>query len=110
MHGMTDIIQIKNRITELIDEVKHGLHTKDILINSSYDFSGEMQALYFSNMRKNMKSEMADSVMNHKQQLADLKMLEVVRKSSYQKRIKQNWMNILSCYYTISNIVSAIRR
>lgn len=81
MQEMIEIIQTKSRIEVLIDEVKQGLHTKDALINSSYDFGEKMQALYFSNMRKNMKSEMADSVMNHKQQLTDLKILKVLRQN-----------------------------
>lgn len=66
------------RINGLIREVLQKEHKVDTLPNSSFDFSDERQAMYFSNMRKNMSSETAHMVINCGQQLADLKLTGVV--------------------------------
>lgn len=75
MHEIS-IEQKKKRISGLINEVLSGEYKKDVLINSAYDFSGELQAMYYANMRKNMKSDMASAVINHGQQLDDLTILK----------------------------------
>lgn len=69
----------QRRVKELVDEVIRGEHKVDILPNSSYDFSEERQAIYFSNARKNMKSDMAHATMECGQQLDDIKILERLR-------------------------------
>lgn len=70
----------KGRIHDLVGEVLRGEHKKDILINSSYSFEKEVQATYFSNMRKNMSSDTAYAIMNTRQQLEDLKILKGLNK------------------------------
>lgn len=64
-----------NRIEELLAEVWGREHTIDTLPNASFDFAAERQAIYFSNARKNMRSEMAHATMECGQSAEDLKVL-----------------------------------
>ena len=43
--------QGRQRIEKLVQEILVGEHRKERLPNSSYDFSKERQAMYFSNMK-----------------------------------------------------------
>lgn len=65
-------------IEELVEEVRRGEHEMDILPNSSFDFSEERQSMYFSNARKNMKSDMAYATMSRAQRVDDMKVFEVL--------------------------------
>lgn len=66
----------RQQVHVLVEEVLRGEHKKDILLNSSYEFDQEVQAIYFSNARKNMSSDIAYVVMNDNQQLEDIKILK----------------------------------
>lgn len=69
------------RIKSLIGEIQRGEIKVDTLINASYDFSRNIQALYFSCTRKNLKSDMADMIINHGQSTADIDILKgIIRK------------------------------
>ena len=46
------------------------------LPSPAYDFAEERQAVYYSNMRYNMESDMSVMVMNHHEQLDELKLLK----------------------------------
>ena len=63
-------------IKGLIEEVKSGEHEKDTLPNSSLEFSEERQAQYFSNLRKNMHSDIAGIIMTNMQQLDELQLIK----------------------------------
>lgn len=52
-------------IMKLIDEIERGLIKKDILPNSSYEMSGEREAMYFSHVRDNMKTSFAHLLMEN---------------------------------------------
>lgn len=43
------------RISDLMQELESGQYKKEILPNSSYEMSGERQAMYFSHARENLK-------------------------------------------------------
>lgn len=81
MQKKNSINMTNKRIVVLMAEVLRGEHIIDTLPNSSFDFAEEQQAIYFSNARKNMKSEMAYATMHSGQQLNDLKILEVLQKN-----------------------------
>ncbi len=68
------------RISTLVNEVLRGEHVKDTLINSSYEFSGETAANYFSNARKNLHSDMAYHVFMADSDLTDLKILKLLKR------------------------------
>lgn len=65
-------------LQDLVQEILDGKHIKDTLGNASYDFSGKTQALYFSNTRKNVKSDMGFLVINGFQSLDDLKIMKMI--------------------------------
>lgn len=49
----------------LIQEIMSGELKRDVLPNDNgYEFSGELQAMYFSRLRRNMASIMAHKVMH----------------------------------------------
>lgn len=58
-------------IEELMEEIMSGEIQKDTLPNSALEFSEERQALYFSNLRKNLQSDVAWLVMSHNHQTID---------------------------------------
>ena len=68
-----------DRINALINEVVSGEQKRDTLRNSSYQFEKEAQAMYFSNMRRNMKSRLASAVMCASYDLSELKVMEALR-------------------------------
>lgn len=68
------------RISTLVNEVLRGEHVKDTLINSSYKFSGETAANYFSNARNNLHSDMAYRVFEVGADLTDLKILSGLKR------------------------------
>lgn len=63
-------------IDGLIQEIMCGEHKKDILPNASLKFSEERQAQYFSNLRKNLQSDLAMRIMSHSPQLFELNLLK----------------------------------
>lgn len=81
MQREMNVEQIKRRVKSLVGEVMRGEHSIDFLPNSSYDFSEERQAMYFSNARKNMKSDMAHATIECGQQLEDIKILKRLHKN-----------------------------
>ena len=64
------------RINLLMKEVAAGAVKRDAMKNSSYEFSGETQAMYFSVLRNNMESDMAYAVMNISQEVEELSILK----------------------------------
>ncbi|MDE6873670.1 MAG: transcriptional regulator [Lachnospiraceae bacterium] len=63
-------------IDRLMKEIQEGEYQKDILPNSALGFTREQQAQYFSNLRKNLQSEMADIVINDLQSLKEIELLK----------------------------------
>ena len=63
-------------IDRLMKEIREGEYKKDILPNSALCFTREQQAQYFSNLRKNLQSEMADVVINDFQSLKEIEILK----------------------------------
>lgn len=66
-------------IDVLVNEILSGEYPKDILPNSALGFSGEHQALYFSNFRRNLQSDMAHAVMLNSQCTYDLELLKKIK-------------------------------
>lgn len=66
-------------IDVLIAEILSGEYTKDILPNSAFGFSDEQQAQYFSNLRRNLKSDMASAVISNSQSAYDLELLKKIK-------------------------------
>lgn len=67
------------RITALINEVKNDEHVMDILVNSYPSFENELQAIYFSNLRRNMVSDLAWNVIKRDQSLDELSIMKKIR-------------------------------
>lgn len=67
------------RRNRLIEEIQTGQMAKEVLLNASFPFEEERQALYFSKARNNMESDMAHATMKHSIQTDDVKILEVLR-------------------------------
>lgn len=65
-------------IDDIIQEILSGEYVKDTLPNSAVSFSGEHEAIYFSNQRRFMQSDLADLVINSGQCLDDLEWLKKV--------------------------------
>jgi len=57
---------------QLTNEVIAGEHIMDTLPNDAQAFSDETQALYFSNTRKNMQSDIFYVIVNSNQQLDEI--------------------------------------
>lgn len=66
-------------IDVLVAEILRGEYTKDILPNSAFGFSNEQQAQYFSNLRRNLKSDMANAVISNSQSAYDLELLKKIK-------------------------------
>lgn len=67
-------------IQTLVGEVVRGEHSKDHLPNAAFDFSGEAQAIYFSNARRNLQSIVSYAVMTLKPRTPELGVLSLVRR------------------------------
>lgn len=61
----------------LIQELLSGEYQRDVLPNSAFAFKDERQALYFSNLRKNLQSDMAQAVITSSQHLEELELLSI---------------------------------
>lgn len=79
MKNQRMLVEKSRRIDTLMKELLRGEHKKDTLINSSYEFSGEMAASYFSNTRNNLRSDMAYSVFGGNLDLKELRLLKVIK-------------------------------
>ena len=66
-------------IDALVAEILSGEYTKDILPNSAFGFSNEQQAQYFSNLRRNLQSDMASAVISNSQNAYDLELLKKIK-------------------------------
>ncbi len=64
---------IEETISEYLDE------TKEICSESRFPFYGEFEAMYFSNLRRNLQSDLAHIVIHSDQCLADLAILRKIR-------------------------------
>lgn len=62
----------QDRISKLVAEVASGEQKRDHLINACDDFSGQVQADYFSNARRFLNSMVGDLTMKQKQDLQEL--------------------------------------
>lgn len=71
--------ETSKRRDRLIEEISSGEKRKDILLNDSFPFKTELQAIYFSHTRRNMESDMAHATMCQAGCTDDLKILEVLR-------------------------------
>lgn len=69
---------IQERIPKLVAEVASGEQKRDHLINASDDFSGQVQAYYFSNARRFLSSMVGDLDMNGKQDLKELRLKKLL--------------------------------
>lgn len=67
-----------NRIDSLVREVASGGQERDTLPDLSYRFEKEAQAMYFSNMRRNMRSRTASSIMHCNPDLRELRTKEIL--------------------------------
>lgn len=77
MENQTVINKIE--IDTLIQEILRGEYPKDILPNSALGFTDEQQAQYFSNLRRNIQSDMAQAVMTNSQSLDDMELLKKIK-------------------------------
>lgn len=68
----------------LLGEVMNGEHERDVLPNPSYDFAEERQAIYYTNLRWNMESDMGVMVMNHHQQSGELGLIKEWKSNEYK--------------------------
>lgn len=68
-----------DRIDALIREVASGEQERDTLPNSSYRLEKEAQAMYFSNMRRNMQSRIAAAIVRCNSDLSELKVMEALK-------------------------------
>lgn len=68
--------QENSRIIELMNEVLRGEWKIDKRTNFSPAFEKETQAMYFSNARKNLQSDVNAEIMNYRQDLTELKLLK----------------------------------
>ena len=66
----------QSHFRELLSEALSGEYQMEKLPSPSYDFAEERQAVYYSNMRYNMESDMGVMVMNHHAQLNELRLLK----------------------------------
>ena len=66
----------QSHFRELLTEALSGEYQMEKLPSPAYDFAEERQAVYYSNMRYNMESDMSVMVMNHHEQLDELKLLK----------------------------------
>lgn len=62
----------KDRIIKLVAEVASGEQKREHLINAASDFSGQLQADYFSNARKYLDSIVGNLTMSGQQDLREL--------------------------------------
>lgn len=65
-----------NHYDVLLKEIMNGLWIRDVLPTPAYDFAEERQARYYSNMRWNMESDVAERIMKNYQQNAELNYLK----------------------------------
>lgn len=79
MKNQRMLVEKSRRIGTLMKELLRGEHKKDTLVNSSYEFSGEMVASYFSNTRSNLHSDMAYSVFSENLDLKELRLLRAIK-------------------------------
>lgn len=63
----------------LVEEILNGEYPKEILPNSALGFSKEHQAMYFSNLRRNLQSDMASSVISNSISTYDLEILKKIK-------------------------------
>lgn len=66
-------------IDVLVEEILSGECSIDILPNSALGFSNEQQAQYFSNLRRNLQSDMASAVITNSQSYSDLELLKIIK-------------------------------
>lgn len=72
----------KNHFRDLLYEAKNGEYKMEKLPSPAYDFAEERQAVYYSNMRYNMESDMSVMVMRHHEQLDELRLLKEWKKEA----------------------------
>lgn len=72
----------KNHFQDLLDEVLSGEYEMEKLPSPAYDFAEERLAIYYSNMRYNMISDMGNMIMEHHAQLDELNLLKEWKKEA----------------------------
>lgn len=73
------VLNNKIGVDILVEEILKGEYLKDILPNSALGFSREQQAQYFSNLRRNLQSDMAQAVISNSQSVYDLEILKKIK-------------------------------
>ena len=66
-------------INNLINEIKNGNPKREQPFNSSLDFSGKIQAEYFSNLRRFLQSTTSETVFNVAKNTADIVLLKRIK-------------------------------
>lgn len=66
-----NMMAVRDRVSELVQEVCNGDYKIDKLPNAAYDLRDERQAAYFSHARENMKTDIAHIIMYANQQIYD---------------------------------------
>ena len=79
-------LEMKNQVSNnrigidvLVEEILSGEYPTDILPNSALGFSDEQQAQYFSNLRRNLQSDMASAVILNSQSTYELELLKKIK-------------------------------
>lgn len=73
------VVNNEGWIEFLVNEIISGEYPRDILPNSALRFSGENEAQYFSNLRRNLQSDMAHAVIDNSQSTYDLELLKIIK-------------------------------
>ena len=68
-------------VNDIINEIISGQWKREIepFLESRLPLSGEFEALYFSHLRKNLQSDLAELVIHSEQCLDDLKILKEIK-------------------------------
>lgn len=69
---MNEAANEKSIISSLVNEVLQGEHLIDRQLNSAFDFANETQAMYFSNARRYLSSDLGFYIMTDNQDLKEL--------------------------------------
>ncbi len=71
--------RIQKRAKAMTAEVFNGQIPRDFLPNAAYPLEGEAEAMYFSNARRNMQSDIAYAIMHGNQEIGDLEILRSIK-------------------------------
>lgn len=75
----------EERCKRLMTELQNGIIKRDVLLNSSYRFSGEVASNYMSHMKIFMKSSLGNMIMHSHADCAEVEFLNRLRGTEYGK-------------------------